>query len=128
MLPFQTLIIVDKTIPTPIYQQVANRLVSLIREGLIKPGIALPGSREMAELLQLHRKTIVAAYEELRAQDWIETIPRKGAFVAQNLPEVKPRKFTQGLSLPAYAGGTGFSFNGQLTFPVASTALTKQNS
>jgi GntR family transcriptional regulator/MocR family aminotransferase len=126
MLPFQTLIAVDKTTTTPVYQQVANRLVSLIREGLIKPGVALPGSREMAALLQLHRKTIVAAYEELHAQDWIETIPRKGVFVAQNLPEVKPRKFTQGLSVPAYAGNPGFSFSTQLSFPVTTTALASQ--
>lgn len=126
MLPFQTLIIIDKKAPTPVYQQVANRLVSLIREGIIRPGAALPGSREMAELLQLHRKTIVAAYEELNAQDWIETIPRKGVFVAQNLPEVKPRKLAQGISLPAYAGNTGFSFNRQLSFPIPSTGMVKQ--
>ena len=125
MLPFQTLSTPDKQASTPIYQQVANRLVSLIREGIIKPGAALPGSREMAELLQLHRKTIVAAYEELNAQDWIETIPRKGVFVAQNLPEVKPRKFSQGISTP-YAGNTGFNFNRQLTFPVPSTKITTQ--
>ncbi|AXY76442.1 PLP-dependent aminotransferase family protein [Paraflavitalea soli] len=125
MLPFQTLIRPDKKATTPIYQQVANRLVSLIREGIIKPGAALPGSREMAELLQLHRKTIVAAYEELNAQDWIETIPRKGVFVAPNLPDIKPRRFTQGISAP-YAGNTGFSFNKQLSFPVPSTKMTSQ--
>lgn len=126
MLPFQTLITLNKKASTPIYQQVANRLVSLIREGIIRPGAALPGSREMAELLQLHRKTIVAAYEELNAQDWIETIPRKGVFVAQNLPEVKPRKLTQGIIVPAYAGNTGFSFNRQLSFLVSSTKMTTQ--
>lgn len=126
MLPFQTLIQIDKKASTPIYQQLANRLVNLIREGIIKPGTALPGSREMAQLLRLHRKTIVAAYEELDAQDWIGTIPRKGVFVAQNLPEVKPRKLTQGVGVPAYAGSTGFSFNRQLDFPVPAVKMEKQ--
>lgn len=125
MLPFQTLITIDKKSSIPVYQQIANRLVGLIREGIIRPGSALPGSREMAELLQLHRKTIVAAYEELNAQDWIESIPRKGVFVAQNLPEVKPRKLTQGVNVPAYAGNTGFSFNRQLAVPTPSTSMQK---
>lgn len=117
MLPFQTLITINKKTTTPIYQQIAHRLVSLIREGIIKPGAALPGSREMAALLQLHRKTIVAAYEELNAQDWIQSIPRKGVFVAQNLPQVKPRKLTQGTTVSPYAGNTGFNFNRQLAVP-----------
>jgi GntR family transcriptional regulator/MocR family aminotransferase len=126
MLPFQSLIIIDKNTSTPVYQQVANRLVGLIREGVIKPGAALPGSREMAEMLRLHRKTIVAAYEELYAQDWITTIPRKGVFVAQHLPEVKPRKFTEGMSIPAYAGNTGFSFTRQVPFPMLLKAGRQQ--
>ncbi|MBO9565895.1 MAG: PLP-dependent aminotransferase family protein [Niastella sp.] len=126
MLPFQSLISIDKNSIIPVYQQIANRLVSLIREGIIRPGSALPGSREMAELLQLHRKTVVAAYEELNAQDWIESVPRKGVFVAQNLPEVKPRKFTEGVSVSAYAGNTGFSFNRQLIVPAPSSGVQKQ--
>lgn len=126
MLPFQTLISIDKKTSTPVYLQVANRLIALIREGIIKPGAALPGSREMAVLLQLHRKTIVAAYEELYMQDWIQTIPRKGVFVAQHLPEVKPRKFTQGVSIPPYAGNTGFPFNRQLSLPTPATRVIKQ--
>lgn len=126
MLPFQTLIIVDKQAAMPVYQQVANRLVSLIREGIIKPGAALPGSREMATLLQLHRKTIVAAYDELCAQDWITTIPRKGVFVAEHLPEIKPRSFATGARIPAYAGNTGFAFNRQIPFPAVTVRMDKQ--
>jgi len=126
MLPFQTLIIVDKQADTPVYQQVANRLVGLIREGIIKPGAALPGSREMAGLLQLHRKTIVAAYDELCAQDWIATIPRKGVFVAQDLPDIKPRSFTAGIRIPAYAGNTGFEFSSQIPFRVPTVRIDKQ--
>lgn len=111
MLPFQTLLTINKDAGTPVYQQIANGLVRLIRDGVIKPGSALPGSREMALLLQVHRKTIVAAYQELFTQDWIETIPRKGVIVSQRLPELKPRTFKAETRIPSYAGNTGFSFN-----------------
>lgn len=111
MLPFQTLLTINKDAATPVYQQIANGLVRLIRDGVIKPGSPLPGSREMALLLQLHRKTIVAAYQELFTQDWIETIPRKGVIVSQRLPEIKPRTFKAQARIPAYAGNTGFTFN-----------------
>lgn len=110
MLPFQTLINVDKSAQAPVYQQIANSLVSLIQEGRIHPGSYLPGSREMAEILQLHRKTVVAAYEELMRQDWVETIPRKGVLVATNLPQIKPRSFRPGKQAGGYSGGTGFAF------------------
>ena len=93
MLPFQTLLSVNKDLSTPVYHQVANGIISLIQDGTIRPGTFLPPSRAMAEMLLLHRKTIVAAYEELTAQDWVETIPRKGIMVARNLPELKPRSF-----------------------------------
>ena len=56
MLPYSTLLQIDRSSNTVIYQQVANGLVRLIQEGTIKPGSVLPGSREMAAILKLHRK------------------------------------------------------------------------
>lgn len=111
MLPFQTLITISKQAPAPLYQQIANSLVNLIRSGILKPGSALPPSRELAGLLQVHRKTVVAAYRELFAQDWIETVPRRGVLVSQQLPEIKPRAFKAAQRMPAYAGDTGFTFS-----------------
>jgi GntR family transcriptional regulator/MocR family aminotransferase len=122
MLPFQTLLTINKATGAPVYQQIANGLVRLIRDGVIKPGAALPGSREMALLLQVHRKTIVAAYQELLSQDWIETIPRKGVIVSQRLPEIKPRSFKAAAKIPAYAGNTGFTFN---KLPVFATSTAR---
>lgn len=92
-LPFQSLISIDKTSATPVYQQVANGLIKLIIDGTIKPGYGLPASRVLAEVMCLNRTTVVAAYEELRIQDWIEAIPRKGIFVSGQLPVIKPRSF-----------------------------------
>ena len=122
MLPYQTLILIDRDAGMPVYQQVANRLVGLIQEGRIQPGAFLPGTRELATLLQLHRKTVVAAYEELERQDWIRTIPRKGVLVSPDLPEIKPRSFRAGKGSEAYKGGTGFVFTRQPEHPSVLTA------
>jgi GntR family transcriptional regulator/MocR family aminotransferase len=93
MLPFQTLIVIDRTSAAPVYQQIANALIKLIQNGILRPGASLPGSRQLASLLDVHRKTVEAAYEELFIQDWIKVVPRKGPQVSQRLPEVRPHPF-----------------------------------
>ena len=110
MLPYRSLLKWSRHAPLPVYRQIANKLIELIREGIIRPGTALPSSREMAALLGIHRKTVVAAYEELDAQDWIELLPRKGIRVAANLPELKPRSFRALDKAPAYSKDTPFRF------------------
>ena len=128
------------------YRQVANHLINLIREGRLQPGTFLPSTREMAELLDLHRKTVVAAYEELSLQDWTQTIPRKGVLVSRRLPEIKPRGFQPGGSgkrpaaaleagpgsgpggwadtapIAPYAGQTGFAFTSPVAYPSSAGA------
>ena len=92
-LPFSTLIAVDRRSTTPIFRQVANSLIELIKSGKIKPGYQLPASRDMASMLKLNRTTVVAAYEELQAQGWFEVIERRGNFVARQLPVMNPKSF-----------------------------------
>jgi GntR family transcriptional regulator/MocR family aminotransferase len=92
-LPFHSLITIDRSLSVPVYHQVANGLIKLIIEGKIKPGNSLPASRILAELMHLNRTTIVAAYEELRSQDWIEALPRRGIFISKQLPIIKPKEF-----------------------------------
>jgi GntR family transcriptional regulator/MocR family aminotransferase len=120
MIPYSTLVSIDKNAATPVYLQIVNGLIKLIRDSIIKPGASLPSSREMAALLRVHRKTIIAAYDELYAQDWIETIPRKGIIVSQHLPELKPRTFKAVAKATGYGENTGFAFKKpvQLSSPV----------
>jgi GntR family transcriptional regulator/MocR family aminotransferase len=72
----------------------------------------LPGTRELASLLMLHRKTIVAAYDELLTQGWLEVIPKKGFNIARNLPELKARSLRPDQSA-AYGNRMAFPFYGQ---------------
>lgn len=93
MIPFTSLLTIDAGSSQAIYLQLSNRLIHLIQTGVLKPGSRLPSIREMARHLQLHPKTVVAAYEEMQVQDWIYSKPRSGMVVAENLPELKPRTF-----------------------------------
>jgi len=90
MLPFDKLLPIDRTAAPAVYLQVANSMIQHIRSGVIKPGFLLPGTRELAGMLGLHRKTVVAAYDELSAQGWIEAVARKGFHVTRELPEIRP--------------------------------------
>ena len=113
------LIIIDKSSVVPVYLQIANAMILSIRQGRMRPGLKLPGSRKLAATLKIHRKTMLAALEELLAQGWIEIIPRKGTFVAKDLPEIKPRKIKGNDVIRGYSMQAGFTFRHDelITFP-----------
>lgn len=79
------LLSIDKKSSKPIYIQLSEQISSLIQKLLLKEGSSLPGTRQLANALQLHRKTIVAAYEELSAQGLVTMIANKGTFVNGDL-------------------------------------------
>src|ERR1700704_6830403 len=94
MLPWKTIIQWQKDCDTPVYLQIANAVIQEMKKGCVGPGIKLPGTRLMSETLEVHRKTIVRAYEELDAQGWIEMRPSKGTFTSKELPEINPHRFS----------------------------------
>ena len=63
---------IDRTARQAIYLQLVRQMIALIEKGTLPPGHKLPGTRQLSILLHLHRNTVVNAYEELRAQGWIE--------------------------------------------------------
>jgi GntR family transcriptional regulator / MocR family aminotransferase len=75
----------------PLYQQLESEIIQLICRGILKPGQMLPSSRSLAESLKVNRKTVLAAYDELTAQGWIETKERSGVYVSNQLPETPAR-------------------------------------
>jgi len=72
----------DQRREQPLFLQVASAIADDIRCGRLKPGEALPGSRELAELLGVNRNTIVAGYGELVAEGLVSTRIGGGTFVA----------------------------------------------
>jgi GntR family transcriptional regulator / MocR family aminotransferase len=90
MLPFKSLISVDRKDKQAIHLQVANQLMQLIKRGILKSGQRIISSRELSIQLKVHRKTVIHAFDELKAQGWLETKAGSGTLVAKNLPELKP--------------------------------------
>lgn len=111
MLPFKTLLVIEEKGSLAIFRQLASQLVKLIQQGTLQPGTWLPSTRTLAEILGLHRKTVISAYEELLAQDWIQSIPRKGFMVSSNLPVIKPKSYLNGGTLHAYTNSAKFTFD-----------------
>ena len=73
------------------YRKIAEGLVNAILEGRLAPGTLLPGTREMAQLLDVNRKTVILAYEEAMTKGWLISEPRRGTFVnAQLTPTQLP--------------------------------------
>jgi len=60
-------------------------------------------------MLGVNRNTIKATLDELQAQGWIEAFPRKGVFVASDLPEVRPGKEISGVGGRGNGGGGDFA-------------------
>lgn len=85
---------------SPLYRQLESEIIQLICHGVLQPGQALPSSRELAQRLQLNRKTVVATYEELNAQGWVETRDRSGIYVSGHLPGDAVRTANQNGAAP----------------------------
>lgn len=109
--PYQSFIKIDRKSDTAIYMQVAHQLINAIQRGSLPLGTKLPGTRALSSILEVHRNTIVAVYDELFAQGWVESLPNKGTFVIGKNEE-KPLKignFNKN-NLQLYPSSTGFSF------------------
>lgn len=115
------LITLDVNAEVPVYMQITNAFVQNIRQGRLRKGLKLPGSRETAAILHVNRMTVVAAYDELEAQGWIELIPRKGTFIKVNLPLLKPRKLTEENSVFDLPVKPGFSYDIERIMPIHSS-------
>ena len=104
----ESLVQINKESQVPVYLQIANGIIAQIRRGTLKPESALPGSRVFADALNVHRKTVVAAYDELCAQSWVDSYPRKGIFVAKNLPDISPKALKENAAVSCFPDHTFF--------------------
>lgn len=100
----------NKSISTPVYFQLAEQLTTAIAAGVLQPLTRLPGSRQLAELLSVHRKTVTRAYDDLLAQGWLESKTGSGTFVARHLPLIKPGKIKVKQQATDPARLAGFNF------------------
>jgi DNA-binding transcriptional regulator YhcF (GntR family) len=76
------LLVVDPSIPLPVYEQIRQQIVRMIAAGTLRPGHRLPTIRQLATDLGLAKGTVARAYELLESDSVIETLGRKGSFVS----------------------------------------------
>lgn len=109
LVPYQSFIQLTRGTATPVYLQVAHQLINAIQRGYLPDGHKLPGSRQLARILGLHRNTIVSSYAELEAQGWIAIYPNRGTFV-KNAKREKPQRLSGNSSqaLAGYPAQVGF--------------------
>ncbi len=73
-----------------LYQQLADDLTVLIRQGALKPGDRVPSVRETSRERGMSPATVIHAYELLEGQGLIETRPRSGYYVGSQWRPPKP--------------------------------------
>ena len=100
----------------PVYLQISQALTAFINQGILKLGQKLPGSRLLAQKLDVNRNTITLALDELVAEGWLVAISRKGLFVNEKLPFLNS---TPGKAKPKHVPPvTGFTINESSTLEV----------
>ncbi|NVK53500.1 MAG: PLP-dependent aminotransferase family protein [Flavobacteriaceae bacterium] len=109
MFPYKTTIQLQRKSQQPLYLQLSKQIIGLIKSHKLQPNTKLPGSRNLSKLLGVHRKTIVACYEELDLQGWVESIPKKGTFVHKNLLELQQQDYNN-KKVDFVNDQTGFQF------------------
>lgn len=110
MIAISQYIRIDRRKSDPLYLQIAYQFINAVQRGLIPEGVKLAGTRVWSEDLGVHRKTIIAAFEELEAQNWIRIQSKVGAFV-QNA-EIKSKKESEMvMNLSKTPKLAGFTFN-----------------
>ena len=97
--PWPLEIQLDKKSDKAIYLQIADAVIDAIKTGKLVSGNALPGSRQLAELLKVNRNTVVEALDVLIAEGWLVTIDRKGTFVTQSLPQINHQENKKDLKI-----------------------------
>ena len=82
-------IALDAASIAPMYLQLYEQLRGMILRGELPAQTKLPPTREMARRCQIGRVTVTAAYEQLQAEGYVESVVGAGTFVT-TLPLLSP--------------------------------------
>jgi GntR family transcriptional regulator len=76
-------LVVDKSLPLPLYSQLREILAALIQLGELKEGDPIPTEQELGRKFQVSRITVRRAIDELAREGYLITRQGKGTFVAR---------------------------------------------
>jgi GntR family transcriptional regulator / MocR family aminotransferase len=72
---------VDRNRDVPIHRQIYSAIRAYILDGRLSPDMSLPATRALAQSLGVGRNTVVAAYDQLLAEGYVETRAGSRTFV-----------------------------------------------
>ncbi|MGL4768446.1 MAG: PLP-dependent aminotransferase family protein [Formosimonas sp.] len=102
----------------PGYKRVYEAIRSAIVSRRLPAGVKLPSSRDLAHELDASRNMIVAAYDQLQAEGYVESHTGSGTYVANAVPD----GFTEEVSAPQ----TTPVFDEQAVLSVRGARLTRE--
>jgi 2-aminoadipate transaminase len=73
----------------PLYIQLRDQLRALVHAGDLRHGDRIPASRELANILGVHRTTVANAYAELESEGLIQGHVGRGTFIRRNGDSLK---------------------------------------
>lgn len=71
---------------TSLFQQIYENLRQAILSNRLRAGTKMPSSRLLAQKLKVARNTVMAVYDQLIAEGYLQGKARTGTFVVENLP------------------------------------------
>ncbi len=80
----------DRADGLPMQVQLYRQVRELILSGRLTAGVRLPATRALAAELGVSRTTVLAAYDQLAAEGYLENRRGAGAFVPDQLPDPAP--------------------------------------
>ncbi len=96
------LLVLDRTAAVPLNRQIYNSLRSHILDGRLASASRLPATRKLADDLGVSRNTVIAAYDALLAEGYLESVRGSGTRVAALPPSLFKARGRERLSrLPA---------------------------
>ena len=75
----------DETSGLPVWIQLRNRLIYLIKTGYYRPGEQLPSVRSLAADLSINYNTVSKAYVDLEHTGYVTSVRGRGVFVRETL-------------------------------------------
>jgi len=90
----------ERDAATPLFRQLYLRMKEAILSGAVQPTVRLPATRELGRLLGVSRQTVLAAYEQLMAEGYLEGAVGKGTFVSASLPAAARRSAPRDVAPP----------------------------
>ncbi len=76
-------ILIDKSIPVPLYYQLKAGILNMIQNGTLPTGAMLPREQDICQELDISRTTVRQAITELVHEGWLYRVKSKGTFVSR---------------------------------------------